>query len=530
MKTLLLFIIALLVGCNSQEPKLSSIQGQASGITAPYILSVSSLTANGNYTTGTIDFEVRFSETVHVLGVPSISVMTGVGPRYATYRSGSGTDTLIFKLNVIASITDNDGISLLSPINLNGGSIYDIVENEDSLLTFTAPNTSGITLNHVVIVPDGVNPQILSIAMTTPTKYSYKPASDPNPVIVVTFSENVTVNIGGVLPYIPLTIGSTTANATFLSYDGSNYNKLKFMLVTSAATPIDLDGVTFGTDIVLADSSIKDQSGMPINTLLTPIAKPKMFIIPETLRDWYDANDTITTGSSFIQAFSKSSAQLMNVYGGVTLTSSSPKTFQFTDGSSLIADETPRIWKVLIVYKLSSNPTATKLFGPYNYNSSGGCYTDYLGNEICSSLAGGVSSMSPPPSLIPDEIAIPSVDYGITFFGGKFRLGPDCIAAGIGCAWYNPYDVTTGERLDTAMDGDGVLTNPDYDPMDGTYKYSIATFSGTSFRPMFGDLGFQQEIAEVMFFDDGFSTASSSTDMTAIESYLTSKYGTISAQ
>lgn len=517
MKALLLFMIALIYGCNSQEPKLSSLQGASSTSTVPQILYVAKLSTDGDYTTGTIDFEVKFTQVVHALGTPSITIFTDAGPFPATYRSGSGTDTFIFKLNVTAAIIDNDGISVHSPVHLNGGSIYDIVKDEDAILSFAIPDTAGITVNKTTLIPDGTSPSILSIDLEIPTKYSYK-TSDANPALIVTFDENVTINLGSMDPYIDLNIGGTSIKAEFNGYVPGFLNKLKFLIVTDPSTPIDLDGVAFGDDLELADTLIKDASGMIINTDITLAPKPRFFIIPETLRDWYDANDEITTGASFVQAYSKSSSAIMTEYGGVFINSTSPKTFQFGDGTSLVGDSDFRVYKVLIVYRISTDPTGMTLMAPYNYTSSGGCYTDYNSNVLCPS--GGAMSGA---AMIPDQIAVPTVDFGVSFSSGKFRLGPDCVPGMNGCAWFNPTDVLVGDRLDDSMDGNGELDNPTYDFTAG-FRYSIVTFSGVSFRPMLGDKGFNQEIAEIFFFNDGFSTAAGSPDLTAIQVYLNAKY------
>ena len=58
-----------------------------------------------------ITFEVVFNQTVTVNGSPRLRVSIA-GAKYATYASGSGTDTLVFSYTVLAADSDTDGIYL----------------------------------------------------------------------------------------------------------------------------------------------------------------------------------------------------------------------------------------------------------------------------------------------------------------------------------------------------------------------------------------------------------------------------------
>ena len=68
------------------------------------------------------------SEAVTVTGTPRIAVDVGVS-RYATYTSGSGSAALVFTYAMVAGDVDLDGVSLSSPIDLNGGTITDLNGN-----------------------------------------------------------------------------------------------------------------------------------------------------------------------------------------------------------------------------------------------------------------------------------------------------------------------------------------------------------------------------------------------------------------
>ncbi len=95
----------------------------------------------------TIPLTVTMSENVVVTGTPQIAVDVGGVTRYATYTSGSSTNALTFTLSPQAGDLDLDGITLTSPLQLNGGTITDLAGN-NAALTFTLPNTSGILVNY----------------------------------------------------------------------------------------------------------------------------------------------------------------------------------------------------------------------------------------------------------------------------------------------------------------------------------------------------------------------------------------------
>lgn len=95
----------------------------------------------------TIPLTVNLSETVTVTGTPRIAVDVGGTTRYATYTSGTGTNTLTFTLSPQAGDVDLDGVTVSSPIDLNGGTIKDAKGNNASL-TFTPPSTPNVKVNY----------------------------------------------------------------------------------------------------------------------------------------------------------------------------------------------------------------------------------------------------------------------------------------------------------------------------------------------------------------------------------------------
>jgi hypothetical protein len=99
----------------------------------------------------TMDFTVNMSEAVTVDiggGTPRIAVDVGGVTRYATYASGTGTSALTFTYTATAGDVDLDGVTVSSPIDLNGGTITDLSGNALSTLTFTPPTTTNVKVDY----------------------------------------------------------------------------------------------------------------------------------------------------------------------------------------------------------------------------------------------------------------------------------------------------------------------------------------------------------------------------------------------
>jgi hypothetical protein len=77
-----------------------------------------------------IPFTINVSKAVNVTGTPRIAVDVGGVARYANYASGSGTAALTFTYSMVAGDVDLDGVTVSSPIDLNGGTIKDLVGND----------------------------------------------------------------------------------------------------------------------------------------------------------------------------------------------------------------------------------------------------------------------------------------------------------------------------------------------------------------------------------------------------------------
>ena len=91
-----------------------------------------------------LTFTVNTSKPVTVTGAPRLAIDVGGVTRYATYASGSGTAALAFSYPVQTGDFDGNGIALVSPLQLNGGTLIDGVGNPATDLAFTLPDTSAL--------------------------------------------------------------------------------------------------------------------------------------------------------------------------------------------------------------------------------------------------------------------------------------------------------------------------------------------------------------------------------------------------
>ncbi|HAJ90613.1 MAG TPA: hypothetical protein DCM27_06335, partial [Rhodospirillaceae bacterium] len=114
------------------------------------------MTSGVSFAAINIPFTINLSENVTVTGTPRITVDVGGNTRYATYTSGTGTNSLTFTLSPNIGDVDLDGVTVSSPIDLNGGTMKDSAGN-DATLTFTPPNTSGIKINYPSLGMDFTN-------------------------------------------------------------------------------------------------------------------------------------------------------------------------------------------------------------------------------------------------------------------------------------------------------------------------------------------------------------------------------------
>lgn len=237
----------------------------------PFVVDVA-VPANGTYIAGqTLNFIVEFDRPVNVpMGVPYLGVTIGSTLRQVSYASGAGTNFLTFSYTAVPGDVDADGITVATSITSNGGNIRDPSPPTTSYFVdalnnvFSVPDTSGIILN-------ALQPQAITVTRNTDvTNGSWGTLIDNKwnigQVLDITVGFNtpvfVTQTIG--TPSIPLTIGSTTVQAPYVSGHGQSSLIFRYTILEG---DLDQDGTIALGNINLNSGVIVDAAGT--NILLT---------------------------------------------------------------------------------------------------------------------------------------------------------------------------------------------------------------------------------------------------------------------
>ncbi len=234
---------------------------------APTVVSVS-VPASKSYMAGdNLDFAVNFSENVNVVtsgGTPYMALTIGTSTGNAAYVSGDGTSAITFRYTVATGDTDSDGIAV-SAISLNGGTITDAVGNDATLTLNSVGSTAAVLV-------DTTAPTVSSVSV--PANDTYK-AGD-NLDFTVNFAENIDVVTAGGTPYITLTNGSSTVNATYQSGTGTAAILFRY---TVAAGNSDIDGIGVDTEISLNGGTIKDVAGNDATLTLNSVGSTTAVLV-----------------------------------------------------------------------------------------------------------------------------------------------------------------------------------------------------------------------------------------------------------
>jgi len=140
--------------------------------TAPTVANVTSPTANGWYTTGTvIDVTTTFSEPVTVDttdGTPTLQLATGTTLENAVYLSGSGSSVLTFAYTIQAGDNTSGNLDYTDTVALalNGATIKDPAGNT-ATITMPAPGSAGSLGANKALVIDTIAPTVTSIVDNT---------------------------------------------------------------------------------------------------------------------------------------------------------------------------------------------------------------------------------------------------------------------------------------------------------------------------------------------------------------------------
>ena len=140
---------------------------------------------NGTYATGdTFNFRVEFDETAFSTDLkPSIKLRIGQQEVLGGLISGSsGTNTYTFRYTIPAGVQDLDGITVLSTIELNGGSIVDSLGNTAEL---ELPISGGTTDRDTDGIPDDLDDDIDGDGITNDQDSTPYGEDDSNTQIII---------------------------------------------------------------------------------------------------------------------------------------------------------------------------------------------------------------------------------------------------------------------------------------------------------------------------------------------------------
>ncbi len=243
--------------------------------TSPTIATVTG-PADGWYRAGqNLDFTVNFIENVTVSGTPTIGLTIGSTSRSASYVSGNGSSSLVFRYTLQAGDSDADGIASASPLVLNGGTIQDAAGN-GATLTFAAPITTGVLVD--------------TVAPALPTSSINDGAVQRSMVkkLTLTFGEKVVLGTGAVT--VKKSDGSDVPDTTLLvtnpSGDQRNY-VLSFSGIAVVGGSL-ADGIY---DLSVASAGVHDLAGNALSGSFS-----QRF---HRLYGDYDGNRTINNGDYF---------------------------------------------------------------------------------------------------------------------------------------------------------------------------------------------------------------------------------------
>lgn len=248
-------------------PSMTAVLVNASDITIDSI----SPPANATYIeTQNIDFVANISEVVNVTGTPRLQITIGGLTRYADYLSGTGSAALTFRYTVEAGVDDSDGITLVSPLDFNGGTIQNgLLQNLDPI--FTPPAMPGVLV-------DTTAP---TVAITSPVDSSYINIANDS----ATFAVSGTCNESGQTVVIQFDgVNATTPSG--LVCDGTNFTGT-----------VDTTGLAQGARVmtaILEDAGGNSTTSSPINLTKDTVAPAISLTNPADNSGITSANDSTT--------------------------------------------------------------------------------------------------------------------------------------------------------------------------------------------------------------------------------------------
>lgn len=356
----------------------------------PRVTGVSSSSADGGYKVGdTLLVTVSFDQIVTVDssgGAPTLLLETGSVDRSATYRSGSGTNTLTFAYTVQAGDSSADlDYASTAALALNGASLRNVT-GDDAILTLpTVGGATSIAGQHALVV-DGIAPVVARVGVPADGTYVAGQSLD----FTVNLSEAVFVDTTGGMPRLAVTLDDgSTAYANYLS--GSGSTNLTFRL-TVANGQLDRDGIVLAGNLDPNGGTLRDAAGNPAQTALNGVAAsggvridavaPSVTGVAVPASGDYHAGDLLTfnvqTSETVLVDSGGGTPRLVLDIGGVTRYAS------YVSGSGTGT----------LVFQYSVQPGDTDADGIVvsSLGLNGGTLRDAVGNDLLPALNGVAST------------------------------------------------------------------------------------------------------------------------------------------
>ncbi len=207
-----------------------------------------------------IRVQVEFAESVYVTetgGELQLVLSVGEHSRYASYVTGSGSDTLEFAYVVQTGDFDDDGISI-APDALVGGLIEDGAGNDWGETQRRLPPTAEDRDHRVDGGGGGAIPAVESVEIGSRPLRSGKYRLGEDIDVEVEFDDTVYVVEASELE-LRLSVGEHTRRAAYV--DGSGTDKLRFRYTVQDGD-YDGDGISIGAG-ALVGGTIQDAGGNP---------------------------------------------------------------------------------------------------------------------------------------------------------------------------------------------------------------------------------------------------------------------------
>ncbi len=208
-----------------------------------------------------IEVEVTFTRPVDVTGTPQLALTIDTLTRQASYASGSGTATLVFRYTVVAADADSTGISIgATALALNGGTIADARDGSTA---------AGLGLGSAAIANDAAHKVDgnLGPPSVTGVSFEYEPHNgtyERGEQIGVRVQFHRAVDVTGT-PRLALTIGSATRQASYVNGTGTTTLLFRYTVVQSDD---DGNGISIGASALTLNGGTIRLSGAMVDALL----------------------------------------------------------------------------------------------------------------------------------------------------------------------------------------------------------------------------------------------------------------------